>query len=180
MPIEIHCSSLVDEQGQQRSRPPPSSHPILRAHDCCYVSRPEHLTALLHLKVFRTTPSLPHSSPATHSATDSSPASSDQDQEQDQDQDLFSPIKQKQEGEKRLLGKEFLESQREARLLAAAGKKKRRVQTQTQTQVKVSTRSSMGAEVKRQEAHLAKVLDGIRCTREDKERIRHTEEVSSE
>jgi len=158
MPIEIHCSSDIDDHGEERTRPKKTPHPVVREQDCHYISKPEHLAAMLHLKVFRT------STPAGASRR----SFLEEENEQPTPSRNISPPPYKVD--KRLLGRELLESQHEARMQALASKKKRRAQA------KVSTRTAMASEIKRQEAHLLKVLEAIRCTRDDKERLKATEE----
>lgn len=174
MPIEIHCTSDIDDQGEERTRPKVTPHPLVRPQDYCYISKPEHLAAMLHLKVFRTTSHRP-SHVLDPEIMPTSPTESPR-------ADLFSLPQQKQT--KKLLGREWIESQQTARQLALEVEKspRRGAQATSATAGCSSTsaaKSAMEAKLKHQETHLKQVLEAIRCTHTERERLHVVEQVSS-
>ena len=192
MPIEIHSSSDIDEHGEVRTRPRVTPHPVVRPGDCAYISQPEHLAAMLHLQLFRT--SRPASTASSSKEQHDYEQGQGQGQEQEQGQQpettataaktgraLHSSSRgqskvQKQEtstaaGSKKLLGKEFLASQQKARLLLIEQSKKRHAKPVSFNKVSVQS------EIRRQEAVLMSVLQEIQVTQEDKELQRATEKV---
>jgi hypothetical protein len=167
MPIEIHCSSDIDEHGEERARPKVTPHPIVRPHDCCYISQPEHLEGLLHLQVFRTS--------ASAAPSDGRPLF-DQEEEGGQEDSASSRATQVTL-DKKLLGKELLNSQATARLLLLEGKKKRRKASGVTVTAAPAPCRVSAEEVRRQERDLLRVLAAIKCPREDRERQAAQEQV---
>ena len=173
MPIEIHRSSDIDDHGEVRTRPQKTPHPVVRARDWCYLSQPEHLSALLHLRVFRT------STPST-----SAGRILEQHEGLGRDeQDYFarnvrkprhtelSSCGESQKMKKKLLGEEFLENQKIARELAIEQSKKRHKKPVQ------SNRADLQAEIMRQEALLSQVLADIKTPWAKKEKHKAGEQV---
>jgi HSP90 family molecular chaperone len=192
MPIEIHSSSSIDDSGEERARVPVTPHPVVRGgQDWCYISQPEHLTALLHLRVFRT--SAPDSSSALSLSSDMEQQQQHEDLPQRlQRQPQTELTRQRQRQDKQLLGREFLLHQKKARQLALEQSKKRHakavvssprgcvsVSSQQQQQEEEGEEQEQEGEGarRRQERVLARVLEDIRVSRADKEQQKASEKV---